>query len=372
MVDNNYKVLICNSNELFFSLKDTWKNFENEINHSNITSSYDWLSIWWQTFQKKEDSQFGYKKQLLILFLYKNDKLISIIPLLKLFRKKYFVNISYIEFLGQQWCGMFSDIISKQLSNEDFSFLFNWLYKNKKFDLLNLSYIPDYTYTFNLNDKLINILSACPTLNLNDYEGFDSFCNKTYSKNLKQNIRTAFNYMKKNEMKYDFIIENINNSNFNEIIRLSKMKLIDGKHSIYLDNDKLNFIKEICKIFKSDILFIKINNINVAYRLNLYYNNDKYCIDASYDRNFRKIELGTLSVHESIKDSFQKKLNNHCEGTGIDFYKMKFIKNVNKIYSYSKSGNSFLSKILFYKFKRSLIKIEKNFIVELNERLGKD
>jgi hypothetical protein len=363
----DYEFTIYNdiNNEIEFLIR----NFEQEIKHLNITSSIDWIKTWWNVFQGREDNKIGFDKQLYIITVKKQGNLIAILPLIKLKRKKFGIKVSYLEFLGQQWCATFLDFISIKLADNENKLIIGWLYQNVKFDILNLSYIPSYTTNFNLDDNNIFVISGCPSIDLSEYDDFQSYQNKTYTKRLKQNFRTAFNKMKKNDLDYNILIEPMNEGKFRQIVKLSMSKLNDGKSCIYLDSGKANFLEELCKRLKHDIVILKINNIDVAYRLNFYWMNNKFCIDASYNRDYKHFELGSLSVHESIKDSFTKDIKIHCEGTGIDFYKLKFTKNIIKIYQFIKPGNTLLGKMVYLKMIFSCKQHEKKFLKELAEHI---
>ncbi|MEK5250019.1 GNAT family N-acetyltransferase [Bacillus sp. FSL R9-9530] len=348
-----YQIYVCNTLEAIRSKKSEWIKFENEAKHRNITSSFVWIENFIDVFYKREDNQFGYDKKIMVIFLYKNSKLVAIAPFMKVTRKKYGVKLSLIEFIGQQWAGTFIDIIGRDIKEQDLEQIFNYLYENEKFDLLQLSYIPQSTKNFNLNSENISVLSGCPYLSINKYDNFEEYRDKVYSKKLKQNIRTAFNKMGKQQLEYNSVIKKLSEEDFNDIIRISKTKLEDEKGCIYLDKDKRDFVKTISNCLNSEVVFCSINEKNVAYRLNFFFNNIKFCFDASYDREFRGLELGTISVEQSIRDSFNKGIKLHSEGTGTDFYKLKFMKDIEEIYTYTQKGNTLFS---FIYYKRHLIR----------------
>ena len=351
------KIKLIKTISEFNSLECEWKEFERTINHSNLTSSFDWLITWWNVFKDVNNSRIGFNKQLLIVCLYEVDKLVAIAPFLKVYRKKYGLEVSFIEFLGQQWAGNYLDIISVENETNYKDKIFIWLYDNVKFDLLLLKYIPEYSLTFNSNE--LSLYSACPTIQINEYLDHDNFIKNKYSKNLKQNLRTAFNKAKKSDKAINTSVEDVDENNFKDIIKISAFKLSDRKHSIYNDEHKLLFMKKITKSLISNVVFVKVNNKNVAYRTNVFFNNNKFCIDASYDRKFRKFELGSISVDANLKDSFLKKISAHCFGPGIDFYKKKFTKNNVKIFIYLKKGNTLMSLLLIKPLKILTLRKEK-------------
>jgi len=352
----NTKIKLIQTEEEFNLLENEWKEFEETLNHSNLTSSFVWLNTWWNIFQNINNNKIGYDKKLIIICLYENDKLISIAPFLKVYRKKFGLRISFIEFLGQQWAGTYLDIITDNNYSDSKDIIFSWLYKNIKFDIILLKYIPEYSKNF--NDYFFILYSACPEIQISEYSNLDEYIKNKYSKNLKQNLRTAHNKAKKSGNKIQTSVESLDQKNFDETIQISEFKLLDGKNFLYDDKAKRKFMEEITKKMPSNVIFVKLNGKNVAYRTNVFFNNNKFCLDASYDRNFRKFELGSISVDANLKDSFSNKIKIHCFGPGIDSYKRKFTKKNINIYIYLKKGNTLMSNLLFKPIKKLAFKKE--------------
>jgi len=350
--------LIHNFND-FQLLENDWKKLEIATNQRNITSSFDYLINWWICFKDiNEDGNFGYNKELLILFLYNEDELLAIVPLVKLYRKKFGLKIKYIEFLSQQWGAAFLDIIAIRLDSEQIKFIVDWIYENEKFDVLQLKHIPEDSCLIDIYNKDITVLSACPEIDLRGFNNFEDFKEKIFSKNVKQNFRKAINKITKNQITYEEkIFNSINNELFSLIAEISRSKLIDDKESIYLNPSMRNFCKALYTVFPFSLVVIYLNNKPVAYRTNLFYKNMKMCFDAAYDREYKEYNLGAFSVNFSINESFEKKIQFHSEGPGVDFYKLHFCKKLYKIYTLTRKGNTFLSYFIYKKAK--LINLEK-------------
>ena len=212
-------------------------------------------------------------------------------------------------------------------------------------------------------------MSGCPELEKLDYENI----RKNYSRNTINNIKRSYNKILKNKIVFDKIDSHEFNDNLLcKIIKVSKTKLLDNKHSIYVDKIKEAFLTEIYNKMNFTCNGIYFNKKLVAYRINAIYNKGKYCFDAAYSRKFRKYNLGILSMDYSIENSCSKKLFYQCEGTGIDSYKLKFTKKVCKIYNVLYKGNT-LKSGLIYKKRLSVNKhIENNFLKEMNEKIPQD
>jgi len=363
------KIKVITTDNEFDSVKNEWMDFEKKVDNKNITSSYLWQRTWWKHFGHIDNDQYGYNKKLSIIFLYNdNNELLAIAPFCIVKRKiKKIFNYTIVEFIAQQWGATYLDFISSDnLSKNEIDHIFNWLKKNRKYDLIHLRYIPEFTSNFDLKSENATVLSGCPEIQILDY----NYISNNYSKHLKQNIRTAYNKISKNNINAEKIVENqCTNELFLSIVNVSKSKLNDGKHSVYLHNINDKFLNDIYNIMKFNCVQIYFNNNLVAYRVNLIYNNRKFCIDASFDRNYRKYDLGALSIDYNIEDSCNKNLTYHCMGTGIDLYKLKFTKKVCKIYNILYKGNTIKG---YYIYKKKLMinkQKEEIFLKELNEKI---
>ena len=192
---------------------------------------------------------------------------------------------------------------------------------------------------------------------------------------MRQNLRTAKNRMKRENVNYrEEILNAINDTNFKEIEDISRSKLLDNKHCVYSDLSKKAFLKDMyySSELPCNIIKLILNNRVASYRINFIYSQNKYCVDASYNRNYRHYELGGLSVDLNIRDSFEKNLKIHCLGTGIDAYKLKFTKQIVRIYTFLKKGNTLKALPVYIIRKRQNRRIEKKFNEELKRNLGKD
>ena len=354
----------------FDLLKNEWKQFEQSICHTNISTGFDWLQTWWEIFKDINNNEFGHQKQLLILCLYRDDQLIAIFPLVKLYRKYLFAKISFVEFLGQQWLATYMDFIGKDLKPNEIVYVFDWLKQNVRFDMLFLKYIPENSSNF--KNSTLYPFAGCPELELIRYEGDEDYINKCYSKNLKQNLRTSRNKIKKNDSTFQEYTDSINDFSMVDVVNVSESKLTDGKTSKYQDPNKLQFIKVLGKKMDSNIAFIKINDRIVAYRLNFIFNKLKACVDASYSRDFRNFDLGSLSLNLNIKDSFDHKLVFHSEGPGLEFYKLKFIKSIKTINIFIKQGNHFYSGFLLLLLKQMVSRKSKKYLESASKIIVSD
>ena len=358
--------------------KNEWIDFEKKVDNKNITSSYLWQRTWWKHFGHVDNSQYGYDKKLSILFLYNEKKeLRAIAPFCIVKRKfKKIFHYTIVEFIAQQWGATYLDFVSSDLLKNEFDYVFDWLKKNRKYDLIHLRYIPEFTSNFDLKNENVTVLSGCPEV---EGESYSDVRKKYYSKNLKHRLNRIHNKIIRENTNINNIImngENILNS-INNISFISKSKKYSGKHSIYLDHKKESFIKDLIFNFSgnSNCILLFYNKKLYAYNLGYYYNKKYFAMDASYNRKIIELKnysIGNIILDKLVEDTFLKGIDNFCFGTGIDSYKLGFTKKVCKIYNVLYKGNTIKSGLI-YKKKLSVNKhIENNFLKELNEKIPQE
>jgi hypothetical protein len=327
-------------------LKEKYLNFENLTRNQNITTSYGWISKWWEIFADYNNNKFGFEKQLRIVVLSSNDKIVGIAPLVILKRKVMGYEINFLEFLGQQWGAIYCDFLSNENGKDYLKLILDKLFSSDNIDIVYFNHIPDHSKNFE-KDQLIPY-AACPEVDLSRFNNMADFRKKRYTKNLNQNIRTAHNRASKSNMTLTSAIKQSNEEYTREVIRISRSKLTDGKDFKYADEKKTQFRIEIMSVFTSNHCFILANNHPIAYRTNVLYNTRKFCVDASYDRDYPKFELGSLSVDANILDSFNCGLKSHCMGPGLDLYKLKFATHIINLNYFIKRGNTIVSLLFYY------------------------
>ncbi len=362
----------------FNSVKNEWIDFEEKVDNKNITSSYLWQSTWWKHFGHIDNSQYGYDKKLSILFLYNEKKeLRAIAPFCIVKRKcKKIFHYTVVEFIAQQWGATYLDFICSDLSKNEFDHVFDWLKKNRKYDLIHLRYIPEFTSNFNLKSDNATVLSGCPEI---EEENYSDVKKKYYSKNLKHKLNRIYNRIIREGININNIIMSgesiliyIDNISF-----VSESKKYSDKDSIYFDSKKELFVKELIFNFSgnSNCILLFYYKQLCAYNLGYYYHKKYFAFDAAYNRKIIELKsysTGNIAYDKVIEDTFSKGINEFCFGTGIDSYKLGFTKKVCKIYNVLYKGNN-LTSGLIYKKRLSMDKhTENNFLKELNEKIPQE
>jgi CelD/BcsL family acetyltransferase involved in cellulose biosynthesis len=341
---------LIESDSDFNNLKSDWENLERESFSCHPSMSFIWCNLWWRFFKHVENNTIGYNKQVEIICGYEGDKLVFILPLIRLQRRIGPLKITFLEFLGQQWGSI--DCAILRLYDFDISGLKVFLKENLAYQILYLRQIPLCESAF-MSANLVEY-SGSPYIDPKDFKNKEEFINQNYSKSLKQNLRTAVNRIRKDNLHLEFESCKVDDNSFEEIIRLSKMKEADKKQSLYLDKNKSLFYREIFLNMNSDVIFIKLSSHNVAYRVNILYKNQKTCIDASYDRLYRKYDPGIMSVDYNFTNTFDLGCEKDNLGPGLDDYKLKFTDKIQYLGYLLLPGKIFGSAIMTSLFKHRL------------------
>ena len=312
-----------------------------------LNASYTWTKTWWETFRYQEN--LGCEKKMCIVRVLRDGvpcAMIALITYKKCIRKTIgTASFKILGICGDLWGATFEGFLGC-LSVSETAELMDFIRHTISYDWLYFSHVPVDSPLRQVIAHQI-LLSACPTISLDAYSDYEHFVKETYSKKLRQNIRTGNNHAKKNGHNLTSKVVPFSEVDFDKLKSLSVSKLVSGKHSIYLDTDKEKFIKRLLEQCSGNVVMIECDGEPVAYRLNFFVGKKKYCFDASYDRDFDRYEVGIQSLDASLRESYEAERLWHCEGTGLDSYKLKFLKSAIPIYILTEPGNTMKGRLTF-------------------------
>ena len=344
---DDYSIEVLDNTDAFGGVGDAWRRLERAANTANITASFDWLRVWWSVFAKREDNRIGYNKQLRILMVRRAGELVAIVPLVRLQRRKFLVRVTFIEFLGQQWCGLFLDFVTAEPGPALTQAVLQWLAAHERYDVLHWAYLPEYTRTVDLQDSDVSLLSACPIVRAARYEDYAAYAKAMHSKNYRKHIRRIHRALEEGGRTWSFEAMAPADQHFDEIEALSKSKQKDGKRSVYANADMARFFRLAATTLPSDLEMLQIDGRAAAYRLGFSYGGGLLSFDTSYDRALRDYSPGHLVRIESLRRFFDEgRYAFHCAGTGIDEHKHNHYDEVIKIYSHIRPGNTLLGRLV--------------------------
>ena len=327
-------------------IKDTYAVLERKGEHL-LNTSYLWTKTWWDTFRDYE--AFGYDKRLYLIRVLRENKpcaMLALVRYTKTVRKSLgLISYTTLGICGDLWGATFESFIGA-LSVEECQELMDFVRCSISYDQLLFSHIPVTSPLMQVIDNQV-LLSACPTISLGDYADYHEYVQNTYSKKLQRNIRARKKHAINDGHELTFQSVSFSDIDFRTLKSLSISKLASGKQSIYLDSTKEQFVRQLLKDHLGNVVVVRCDKEPVAYRLNFFVGKRRYCIDASYNREFNSYGVGIMSLDDSLRDSFELGQTCHCEGTGVDTYKLECIKTVIPIYLLVEPGNTWKGRLMF-------------------------
>ncbi len=327
-------------------IKDTYAVLERKGEHL-LNTSYLWTKTWWDTFRDYE--AFGYDKRLYLIRVLRENKpcaMLALVRYTKTVRKSLgLISYTTLGICGDLWGATFESFIGA-LSVEECHELMDFVRCSISYDQLLFSHIPVTSPLMQVIDNQV-LLSACPTISLGDYADYHEYVQNTYSKKLQRNIRARKKHAINDGHELTFQSVSFSDIDFRTLKSLSISKLASGKQSIYLDSTKEQFVRQLLKDHLGNVVVVRCDKEPVAYRLNFFVGKRRYCIDASYNREFNSYGVGIMSLDDSLRDSFELGQTCHCEGTGVDTYKLECIKTVIPIYLLVEPGNTWKGRLMF-------------------------
>ena len=361
----NYRIELIDSTASFRLKKEEWLKLENSIEDVQIFNSYEFLYNFWEVFEKLNDHKFGYKKELKILFLYQDDKLKAIMPLTLIWRKrKKIIGVKYLEFLGQQFFTSYMDIISVNITNEEFLFLMKWINENISYDLFNLELLTEKSiFKKYCKNKNLYAYNYSPEIDIKEFTSYENFKLNHISSNYRRVINNSYNKLKTDNIRCDVVWKKFEERDLDLLNSLSESKLKDGKYNIYDDVQKKEFVRRIYTVFNADVSYIKFNDVYASYQIYIYYRDQSMWFDISFDRDFGKYRPGILQYDIGLKNSFEKRHLRNILGYGYDQNKVGISNRLYKLYNFVQKGNGLFSSV-WYKEKITAASASEKFILE--------
>lgn len=210
--------------ELITELNDSYEKLLHEFNNFNITTlpfKLNKIYEWWHLYGSINNNRIGENKQPIIVLIYKDEKIFGILPLLKTKKKKkYFLQLTTLEFFSQSFCGHFLNIIQEQMSKEDIQIVLSLLKKQIVFDYINLSYLPNDSLLLKCN--IGNEFYHAGKILIPIDKSYEEIKINSYSKNLKGII----NKFRRRISESESIINQMFTEEKSEIINLGSKSLV--------------------------------------------------------------------------------------------------------------------------------------------------
>ena len=310
---NQIKIL----NKFDFNLQNEWEELQKNSN-INFFQKNRWQKYW--------SEKCGNNVENVITLFYKNNELISILPLN--IKEERFIKIL-------NWNGFpFSDynqpIIknNQKLNSEDFKLIISKIYLNYKFDNIHLLNCINSDF---LKNKFISN-------NFSKLNFFKDESDTNIIKNLNKKINYEENRLKKN-FKFELFIDIKKNKKeiINFFIFEKNKQLVRTRAWNYLkfENYK-NYLYDLIKLDEKNLCFscLKINNKIISSHIGYKFNDNYYYIFPVYDLDYKKYSPGNILLYKLIENYRSKKFNSFDFTIGNELYKNKLSNFIDYIYEY--------------------------------------
>jgi len=328
-------MIIKTFNSFNEDLKKIW--YECCVNsNSTIFQDYEWLLHWHATFSDY------LKTKLCIIVIYKNDNVISILPLCINNRNK----VNVLEWIGIGVSDYLQPIVKNKeiITKYDYDFIFNKLVKEYKYiDLIQLTNLPEKVGSYeNCLVKSYNCKKISSSYKINIDSNFNDYIkkNKSINKSVKDLIRLENNFNKKSPIKYvEYKNYEMRHAATNEMISLKEKQYnTTGVNNIFVNKLFKNFYLGLLllnnfqeKIHVSSLTFE--NNI-VAVHFGLKDQLNYYYLMPAYNEKWKKSSPGGILMKKIIEKSFEHKFKKFDFLPGNEKYKIKWSNNKVNIYEY--------------------------------------
>jgi CelD/BcsL family acetyltransferase involved in cellulose biosynthesis len=296
----------------FAELKTIWNSIQVDSENTHINSTFEWNWIWW--------SIYGGNKQLFILIISDNEKVIGIAPLcLSKSKSKFdtFFSINRLSFLGSGISDSLDFIIVKNHTNVVINII-DYIQNNCSCDEVRLMDV-------NINSKNFNQLFQ--STSIGKFNVFSKKLYGTYSVQIRETFNKYFESLSSDQRrslkkrsfklrtKYNVtfdISKTIDDEFLNEFHRLEIERSKNKKHykrNILLSTHFTKFLKELSKeLPKGRIKIFKMlfDSKIIAYNIIFDFEKKLYAWLTSYDISFSKYSVGILVQMYALEYAFNK------------------------------------------------------------------
>jgi CelD/BcsL family acetyltransferase involved in cellulose biosynthesis len=305
----------------FEQLIPAWNQLYNALPLQSPFSASDWNLTWWK--------YYGKDSKLFILTIYQNDNLCGIAPLY--IQQKN--GIKTIKFLGSVESDYLDFLLLPEQEKECLSFIFDYLFKQKNWDMLDLIDIPEKSilvqnYT-DLSTTGMSLLSDIISPYL-QWEGSYEALLKSKSSNFRYDLKRKLKRAKQlGEVSFRFIETMDDCINFAKIAEIYQKRWEKkATDSIIRSNIGQQFLEEMCKTWETKkylkIPVMTINNKPVAFCLGFIEHNKFYYYIPSFDTEFVNISPGNLLIEFIVENFTSLEINELDFMKGDESYKLKW------------------------------------------------
>lgn len=298
----------------FTKRRDAWEDLLSRSGIDNIFLTYEWVDACIRYFCKGQ--------RLLILNVFKGDRLVGIAPLM-IRRYKYFgLPVRAVFFIGTIISDRMDFILGGH-KEESIALIMDYLIDMKSdWDFIDLQEIAEHTASREIIEawlkgrKLLNIIGPSTKSFFIEFNENKDYFYETFSKGFNAGLKK----IKKKDPDSNAEFKRYINKDIETEKLFSVLTEIE-RHSwkaerqsgIFSKEDSTNFHREIFDIFsKKRWLYLSILSLDekpIAYVYNYLYGKRSYNYSIAFDKRYSKLSPGTILMLWTLKDSLMRDLS---------------------------------------------------------------
>lgn len=336
-----YEIELIDKIEDFLKIKDEWNYLLKKTDTNVLYLTHEWLTAWWECF--------GDQKRLAVLLVRNQGELCAAAPLMLTRKKKFFLNLICLRFIGNSLCYRLNFLIPDD-HEKLLSLILDYVIYRIKWHIAEFYHIPQdsavYKAFINLLSKKNSIFSGEDMSLLSPYiplnEPWDS-----YFKHLSKSFVREIQQKKRRLEKIGYsVLSSQSGADYPSMQSLLEdtFKIAEKtwQHkagtSIASDEKEKRFFTLIAHRFCQNqglcLYILKIGNDNAAFGYGIKYNDRLYSLKKGYDQKYKKFSPGIIL--DSIRYEDFSKTNfcdSYCEidlGGHIDSEKLSWTSHVRR------------------------------------------
>jgi len=358
----NMKAKIITTQSDFDLLKDQWNVLFEEVESDNVFISHAWLNTWWEFF--------GGNKQLNIVTVWDNEKLVGVAPLMIEsnfgFKEMCFISSGYSDYEEFLLAG------DESQRKDALCAIMESVNYGKQADILRVRQLRESSITYkalqdNLKESLNKHKEGAPYLD--GIKEWEAYYSKLPKKMIKDTERQVSRLQKMGNLEFR------NNVSEEEAGKLLKV-LMDmhiarraeaGGKSLFCEQVTKEFYRAITvKLFRQGVLRLSSLNLDgdiAAIHLGFQMKSRFYYYIPSFNDDFRPYSIGRILQIEIMKEAFNSGVKQFDFMLGEELYKMLWSPSIEPLYYCCMALNNGKGKVVST--------IVNQIIIPLKRMLGK-
>jgi CelD/BcsL family acetyltransferase involved in cellulose biosynthesis len=366
-----------NDIETYSSLGERWDALLQKSSDNNIFLTWEWLFIWWR--------HYGEGKQLRILLIKEQDKIIGIVPMMQWQYKKGPFHINLLENICAEECDYSGAILTERV-DESVAILLKYLQKitSDSKTIVRIWHVPErsnflsvlrkehpvFIKSLILNERLS---SQCPYIDLptTREEYF-----QTLGKRTREHIRRRAKYLEN-----DFTVEFKKYTGDEDLqSMLENLFLLHQERwqarnivSKFQTPQARGFYVEVSEVFHQkgwlNLSFVNINGRIASIEWGFNYDRTYWSMTFSFDIDYSRYSLGRIHSMYLIQDAINNGQRKFDMLKGIEDYKSHYAKNKASNMLITLSHNNLKGKIRVISL-NILMKFDNMRVRSIRENLG--